>query len=272
MKRLLQASVNYLPAASRSWIRHLPIVAPLQRWIVEKFLSDGAFVHVINAGPAAGLKFEVSLPLDKAIWAGTYELAFATAIVAGIRPGDVCYDIGGYRGYLAGAMARAGAASIHVFEPLPENQRALRRLSELNPSLPIEISPIAVGERDGVAQLQVMPDPSMAKIADSPFQVGVPAKVWIEVAIRSLDSLVEQGAIPPPDLIKIDVEGGEKNVLKGASRVLSNRRPRLFIEAHSAALAAECTQILSPLDYRIHCLDSETPNEQELSHLVCTPR
>jgi len=163
-------------------------------------------VHTINVGPGSGLRFEVTLPLDKSVWAGTYEPEFTSAIVEHVKPGDICYDVGGYRGYMSGVMALAGAGKVFAFEPLPANQTALRRLCELNPKLPIRINTVALGNMDGSALLKVMPDCSMGKLVGSPFQTGAVALDEITVSVRTIDGLVEAGNISLPNVIKIDVE------------------------------------------------------------------
>jgi FkbM family methyltransferase len=209
-------------------------------------------VHTINSGPAAGLKFEVTLPLDKAVWAGTYELAFASAIARTVRPGDICYDIGGYRGYMSGVFALSGASRVFVFEPLPTNQRALRRLCELNPSLSIDVLALAVGNLNGSTRLKVMPDPSMAKLADSTFQPTARPADEIEISIKKIDSLVEQRQLPGPDVVKIDVEGAELDVLLGASNTLKKHKPRIFLEVHSSELEHSCLETLLTRGYEFH--------------------
>src|SRR5215813_3415438 len=134
MKALLRASVNLLPQWARHWIKHMPGVAASQRWLLRRYLEGQPFVHTVNVGPATGLIFQITLPQDKPIWTGTYEHEFTRAIVEHIGRGDICYDIGGYRGFMSGVMALAGASRVLVFEPLPMNQQALRRLCELNPA------------------------------------------------------------------------------------------------------------------------------------------
>ena len=209
MKKLLRESVNFLPPGVRTRIKYLPGIAALQRWLVGRIISGGSFLHTINAGPAAGLRFEITLPLDKAIWAGSYEPEFARAIARQFKHGDVCYDIGGYRGYMAGVMALAGASRVLTFEPLPMNQNALRRLCQLNPALPIELIPMAVGDVDGLTILKVMAELSMGKLNSSSFQAEFAFQDKIEVGIRSIDMQVTTGTISPLDLIKVDVEGAE---------------------------------------------------------------
>ena len=271
MKSILRASVNYLPYELRHWVKHLPGIAGLQRRLVSHVLAGEPFIHAINAGPAAGLRFEVTLPMDKAIWAGTCEPLFAAAIADGVKQGDVCYDIGGYRGYMTGVMALAGASRVIVFEPLPENQAALRRLCALNPQLTIELQSFAVGDSDGTIELKVMPDASMGKLVTSSFQAGVPFAAVIDVTIRRLDTLVASREIPPPNLIKIDVEGAEMDVLRGAAQVLRASRPRIFLEAHTAALEAACMRELSLLGYRARRLEANPGGDEQTRHLIATP-
>jgi FkbM family methyltransferase len=272
MKSILRASVNWLPHRVRHRIKHIPGIAALQRWLVARVLSGEPFVHTINAGPARGLRFEVELPLDKAIWSGTYEPEFADAISDGVKQGDVCYDIGGYRGYMSGTMALAGASKVIVFEPLPANQQALQRLCSLNPSLNIEIKPIAVGNTDGSIQLRVMADASMGKLVTSTFQSEAQAAGEIEIAIRRLDSLVQSAEILAPSVMKIDVEGAELDVLEGAANILKASRPIVFIEAHSSVLEDACSRELSRHGYVIRRLQLVSCSTEQTRHLIAFPQ
>jgi FkbM family methyltransferase len=271
LKSVLGEGVNYIPYSLRPWIKNVPGIAGLQRWIVARFLSDESFVHTINVGPAAGLRFEVTLPLDKPVWAGVFEPEFTSAIAEHVRPGDICYDIGGYRGYISGVMALAGAFKVFVFEPMPANQRAVRRLCELNPHLPINVFAVALGSTDGQALLKVMPDSSMGKLANSPFQPESMALGEIPVAVRQIDSLLQNREILPPNVVKIDVEGAELDVLRGAVEMLRMSRPTIFLEAHSAALEKACSQQFLRLGYKIHRLEQDIRGEESVRHLVCLP-
>jgi FkbM family methyltransferase len=271
VKSLLQASVNILPYRARYWIKRIPGVAASQRWMLQHFLEGLPFVHTVNAGPASGLRFEVTLPQDKAIWAGTYEHDFTRAIIEHVRPGDICYDIGGYRGYISGVMALGGALKVLVFEPLPANQQAVRRLCELNPHLPINLITVALGDADETAFLKIMPDSSMGKLGKSLFQEDATAVAEIPVTVRRIDSLVQSHEIPPPNLVKIDVEGAELDVLKWALEILRISRPVIFLEAHGAALERVCSQQLARLGYKIRRVGPHIRGEDWARHLVCLP-
>jgi FkbM family methyltransferase len=168
-------------------------------------------------------------------------------------------------------MALAGATKVFAFEPLPANQRALRRLCELNPQLPVNIMAVALGSEDGAALLKVMPDASMGKLSNSSFQSEITASSEVLVNVRKIDSLLQTREIPPPDVVKIDVEGAEADVLTGAREMLRVSRPRIFLEAHGGALEEACSQQLVRLGYRIRRLERHIPGAESARHLVCLP-
>ena len=52
----------------------------------------------------------------------------------------------------------------------------------------------------------------------------------------SLDDWLREGRLAPPDFVKIDVEGAEREVLSGAQEMLKSRRPKLLLSLHSVEL------------------------------------
>jgi FkbM family methyltransferase len=270
MAKLLQRAISAVPWAMRRAIKHVPLVAPLQRWIVANFLRE-EFVHRVDAGPARGLLYPVRLPQDKGVWTGTYETDFATALANAVTPGAVCFDIGGWHGFYSGVMALAGASKVVVFEPLPANCARIRRVIGLNPELPIELIEAAVADRPGRTEFQVMGQESMGKLAESPFQPGQTSTHQISVELVSLDDLLAQNRIAAPALMKIDVEGGELLVLRGAAELLRTFHPVLFIELHSPQLARDCRSFLETLGYEIELLKEEGPVDPEICHFRAGP-
>jgi FkbM family methyltransferase len=269
MKSMLQLSVNVLPGSIRRAIKYVPGVAATQRWLIRQYLDGQTFVHRLNEGPAAGLRFEVTLPQDKAIWTGNYEYEFTSAITEHICKSDICYDVGGYRGFMCGAMAMAGASRVFVFEPLSSNRRALARLIELNPALPLSVLPYAISDNDGSGQFKVMPDLSMGRLADSS---TLPEMMdLVPVTVRKIDSLLQTHEILPPSVVKIDVEGAELAVLKGSLHVLRECRPKIFIEAHSATLERACSELLATFRYKIRRMERYVRTENSVRHLICLP-
>jgi len=70
-----------------------------------------------------------------------------------------------------------------------------------------------------------------------------------------LDSLVASGEIPPPDVIKCDIEGGEYDALAGASVTLAKYRPTIFLATHGPEAHERCCQLLANLNYKMDSLD-----------------
>jgi FkbM family methyltransferase len=256
IRGLLQRSINLVPWSVRHLIGHIPGVAPLQRAIIQRFLSRSDFLYVINGGPAKGLRIKLTLPRDKSLWTGTYEAEFAAELSSAIQPGAVAYDIGGFRGFMSAVMALAGAKRVITFEPLGDNVQQLHELTLLNPALPIEVRAIAVGDRDGETTFEQMPEPSMGKLSESEFQTHRRGIATVCVPMRSIDSLVDAADVPAPDVIKIDVEGAEVRVLKGAIHTLHHYKPTVFVEAHSPGLAAQCAEQLTVLGYAVSQLST----------------
>src|SRR2546423_9693389 len=119
IRRVLQNAVSHVPWRMRGMVKHVPLVAPFQRWLVSKFLARDEFVHRVDAGPARGLVYPVRLPQDKGVWIGTYETGFARAVANAVAAGDVCFDVGGGHAFYGGGVGVPARAQARRFRPLP---------------------------------------------------------------------------------------------------------------------------------------------------------
>jgi FkbM family methyltransferase len=256
---MIRSAVSIIPWGLRPYIRSTPVLAQGLRWLATKALDGREFVHRVDAGPAKGVRFWIRMPEDKGIWTGAYERRFAEQLASAMQPGWVGYDIGGWHGFFTGVMAARNARRVVVFEPLPANIARIEHLIALNPSLPIEIQPLALGAAEGTAELLIMPETSMAKLTQSEFRPEAPAINRITVRISTLDALVYSGILPPPNLIKLDVEGAEMLVLSGAERVLAQHRPAIFAEVHSSELLRRVSALLGSQGYSVTQIDQDEP-------------
>lgn len=185
-----------------------------------------------------------------------YEPEVWAAMMGVLRPGDVVADIGAFIGLYTLAIAqRVGAnGRVVAFEPNPESYALLRSHLELNTLTDrVELHQLAVGSEEGVVALTVNRE-TMAAITQQA------DRSTVSVRCVRLDAVWGDR---PLDVLKIDVEGYEEQVLRGATRLLSRQeRPRvIFIEVHPYAWEASGTSSESLLlllvehGYRVTLLD-----------------
>lgn len=148
-----------------------------------------------------------------------------------VRPNAFAVDVGGNVGnYTVVLIGLCSPARVVCFEPLPLYQRRLRRL------LPdARIVGMALSSRGGAATLRIplvsgQPMPGRSTIEPDVKETGQTGAMEMEVTATTLDAYAVAHHLAPIGFIKIDVEGHELEVLRGAEEVLK-QRPRLLIEA-----------------------------------------
>jgi FkbM family methyltransferase len=155
------------------------------------------------------------------------------AVLAFLGPGSVAIDVGASLGEWTVPFARSvGAAGrVVALEPASCSAEALEATLAANALRQAAVIRCAVGDRDGTAEFAV-PIVTSARSDTGTARIGpaVPGQEGLRVPLRALDSLVAERGINRLDLLKIDVEGNERQVLDGASAVLNRHRPVLVIE------------------------------------------
>jgi FkbM family methyltransferase len=148
-----------------------------------------------------------------------------------LRDTEVFYDIGAFRGAFSTItkMKLQQKVAIHVFEPLPKKVEAIQRICQRNHFEDFKINPLAVGNGRALAGAVNQQD-----FMFRPGEVHAAAAKTAFPAI-TLDKYIQLGAAAPT-VIKIDVEGFELEVLRGAQQCLSRNRPRLWLEVHPSFL------------------------------------
>lgn len=235
--------------------------------------------HTAPNGPFAGIRLFAGHTNHFWIPFGTYETGVVgclTALVRARRPAEV-WDIGAHRGLTALACAAAGAARVVAFEPAPENVEALRTHLEANPRLApsIQVERTAIAEADGTVTFAVnVTDSSIGHIVsdDEAASGGVAATT---VPARSVDSIAASLG-RGPSIIKIDVEGAEAMVVRGASRTLRAYRPVLLIELHTPASTRDTLSALDRAGYQWQRLEADGSLEawsdtQGVHHVLAMP-
>jgi FkbM family methyltransferase len=156
----------------------------------------------------------------------------------GIRPGDTVIDIGAHYGQYSIIMAAFAGPSGTVisFEPDPYARKVLTKNFNLNPDLkrPV-LEESALSDQDGEAILYSKGGNSQSSLVRSAVEFNAPgSSEAIRIHTTSLDSYLQRNGVPQPSWVKIDVEGAEIRVLRGALNLLAGRA-RIVLELHPYA-------------------------------------
>ena len=170
-----------------------------------------------------------------------------------VKPGSVVWDVGANMGLFS--FAAAGLAGpegcVFALEPDDVMARLLRRSALLNSAAaPVEVIPCAVSESVALARFNIARRSRTSNYLEGfgMSQAGGVREVETVLTV-SLDWLAQQ--ISLPDVLKIDVEGAELNVFRGASQVLRDKRPSLIFEMNGAHWA-EISRLLHCLGYALY--------------------
>ena len=231
-----------------------------------------------------GLSYDLDLAegIDFAIYLGMFERQTRNALKALVRPGSVVLDIGANIGVHTVLLADLVGPSGRVlsFEPSDYGVRKLRRNLDLNPELAgrVTLFHCFLAATDGAA----VPDKIFSSwpLADSE---GLHQK-HLGLAMptngapgRTIDGILAELGGPSVQLVKMDVDGFESEVLRGAAALLSGSRPIFVMELSPYVLdergssLEELLGFLVPNGYRFfHERSGERlpSGAAELRHLV----
>lgn len=159
---------------------------------------------------------------------GTFEEPETVAILRELQRSEVFVDVGANLGYYS-LLALKHRKRVIAFEPQAQNLKCLFTNLEANGwSQEAEVFPMALAERPGVLTLFGASGPSASLVEG---WAGYSPKFKQTVAVTTLDRILEGKYRDDRLLIKIDVEGAEFGVLRGASATLKRQpRPAWLIE------------------------------------------
>lgn len=171
------------------------------------------------------------------------------------RPGDTVVDVGANIGEWTLQMADAVGLSGRVIaiEPIPHLAEALQKSALANNMRHVSIAAVALSEGEGQAEFSV----ERANTGGS--RLGRYARDkdefdTITVRVETLDALIARSGVGRVDFIKVDVEGFELEVLRGARATLAKHRPPMYLELGAEDLAKRpqlVALLRDELDYRL---------------------
>jgi hypothetical protein len=184
-------------------------------------LPTGKAPRTIRGGVLAGLRMELDFAHHTQHWLGLQErelVPWFDEFSQGIK---TAFDVGANEGiYSLYFLARTPVQRVLAFEPAAENLPRIRRTLELN---------------------QLGDDPRLRVFQK--FVGRSSGGDWVH-----LDAFVDE--LATPCLMKVDIDGGEVDLLRGAQKILATPGVRWIIEVHSVELERKCLEILREAGYR----------------------
>lgn len=260
---------SYLRAMRRitTKLKHIPgailIINPLRRFFAR--YNDCVTVTNFDGNLTAMLCLNEHMQ-SQIFWNGYYSRDIVLLLDKILQPGMVAVDVGANIGEITMAAAhRVGPiGKVFAFEPMSSLYARLQQHLEVNGMSQVTAVKCGLSEQAGSAQLYSAAE----KYYDGTENSGLgtlyasnsratPTEI---IEIDTLDKFIEGCDLTQVDLIKIDVEGAELSVLKGASTVLACFHPYIIIEIQdemSGEAGYEATDILEfleQLDYRLYTI------------------
>jgi FkbM family methyltransferase len=182
---------------------------------------------------------------------GLFDLTVSEVLARLIDAGDTVVDAGANVGYMTVLAATAAGRDGRVlaFEPHPDLFAILRQnaANAMRSGCRVEARQAALGDRHGQAHLQI-PESFADNDGVSTFVDSGPAPArTVPVAMERLDDLIDS----PVSVLKLDVEGFEASVLRGAQRLLSARQLRHIVFEDHDLERSEVVRMLEDAGYHL---------------------
>lgn len=251
---LASGVTSKLPVSVKRSLYQNASIAAVIRAILNKVLPEGFSQVTITSNTEAELKMKLDLQSEKDYWLGTYEPDLQAALQDLTQPGQTVYDLGANIGYVSLLFAdRIGSnGKVFAFEALPDNVTRLQENIGMNRFEDrVKIVHSAVQDHSAPATFLAGPSHGTGKVARSIGRDTINYGEKIQVPGLSLDEFVYQSQNPAPDIIKIDIEGGEALALAGMRQILHEYKPIIFLELHGPEAAHSCWRMLDEEGYRI---------------------
>ena len=219
-----------------------------------KFIPNGITMPIIQ-GYLKGYKW-MHYKGTNGSWLGTYELKQQNLFHQYINNEDTVFDLGANKGFFSLLASKFVGPNGKVFavEPIRTNQDYIKKNILIDDLHNIKCLNIAVSNIDKDIYFDEGQCNSSGHISE---------KGNLKVQCRSLDGLLFDKIFTEVNFIKIDVEGEELNVLKGARNVIAIFKPKILVGTHSKELHDDCLNFLRKLKYNVEEIEYFNSNEYD---------
>lgn len=212
-----------------------------------RLIPRDSVVRVLQ-GPLRGKKW-IAGSSNHGCWLGSYEHSKQQLFQQKVSTGSVVLDVGANVGFytLLASVLVGDSGKVFAIEPLPSNPTLLKRHVALNRLKNVTVIDGAASDRSGIASFAQVENNCMGKLSSDGNLV---------VKTFTIDDLIAQGIIAPPTIVKIDVEGAEGEVLRGAEQTLRTHLPKMFLATHGKEIHRYCCEFLQSLGYTLTGIDN----------------
>ena len=175
---------------------------------------------------------------------GGFETAEIRCAIERSMQGTTTFDVGANVGIFSVALARAVGSDGQVvaIEPDPASVRRLRGNLALNSVANARVVEAAANDREGMVELHIADDPAYNSVFAIEGRHAQAGTVWVP-SVR-LDQIWSDLGCPSVSFVKVDVEGAEASVIRGAAVMILTARPALLMEAADRhRLALLCSEL-----------------------------
>jgi FkbM family methyltransferase len=246
-------AARILPNSLKQAIYKIKPLAYIIRRGLNRAAPTGLVEVKVAGGDLRGYTILLDMQIDKDYWLGTYEPELQAALHDLIPAGSVIFDVGANIGYVSLLLAKAAGekGKVFAFEALPSNVEQLRRNVIINGmESRVTVVDCAVTQISGPLRFLVHASGGMGKAAGS---AGRDDQYQSEVTVPgiSLDEFVYEQGNPAPQVVKMDIEGGEVMALPGMHRILTDQRPLMLMELHGPESSQAAWETLTSTGYEI---------------------
>jgi len=216
--------------------------------VLKRAVPDSAFEATLTGGGKVVLNPREDIGLVTLLH-GTFERAETECARECARTGTVAIDVGANIGMFTIPLALAVGESGRVLaiEPAAENVERLKSNLLLNGLCNVEVKPMAAADKAGQLLLKLGADPAFHSTTE--IVRGREGDGGVTVPADTLDNVWAAAGSPTVSFLKIDTEGGEISVLRGAEKLLRTHGPAILVEAKGRRVR-ELDELLGPLHYR----------------------
>jgi len=243
--------------------------------LLAKFLSKMSFLipnryFLINYyGGKIYLNLrESQMMIERAL--GVYEYWKTHLVMDLVKPGMVVVDVGVNKGYFSLLFAKLmeDKGKVLSFEPDPDNCFWIKKSINANKYNSIKLYQIALSDKNGEATFYPGKKSGLGSLFLS--NSAAPDKKPFKVKTRKLDDILKEGGIEDIDIIKIDVEGSDLLVLKGAENTLKkskNVKLIMDIDVGSKNERQQVFKFLISCGFKIYSIGKELKRIEKIDEL-----